>query len=166
MLTGRPLFAGNYKSIQSGAILLGVLVMLLIVGLTLSEAGSLLSQARKHDQEQELLKVGDKMRIAIGKYYNQSPGTMRQYPQSLDVLLKDERFPVPKRYLREIYNDPMTGRPNWGVLQAPSGGIMGVYSLGSNSTYKRKNFRPIYKSFENKKSYSDWIFVYLPELDI
>jgi type II secretory pathway pseudopilin PulG len=166
MRTGSASATGKNKYLQSGAILLGVLVMLLIIGFTLGEAGALWSQARKHDREQELLKVGDKIRTAIGQYYNQTPGPVKQYPQSFDVLLKDDRFPTPKRYLRQIYNDPMTGRPNWGVLEAPSGGIMGVYSLGSDVPYKRANFRTIYKLFENKKSYGDWIFAYSPELNL
>jgi len=166
MPNGRASFTGKNKYMQSGAILFGVLVMLLIVGFTLGEAGALWSQARKHDREQELLKVGDKIRIAIGQYYNQTPGPVKQYPRSLEALLKDDRFQLPKRYLRQIYNDPTTGRPSWGVLEAPSGGIMGVYALGSETPSKIANFRPIYKLFENKKTYSDWIFAYSPELDI
>ncbi|WP_221763708.1 type II secretion system protein [Methyloradius palustris] len=166
MLIGK--FAASRKNphAQSGAILLGVLVMLLIVGIMLGEAGALWSEARKHDREQELLKVGSKMRLAIGQYYKQTPGPIKQYPRSLAALLKDDRFPIPKRYLRQIYSDPMTGQKNWGVLESPSGGIMGIYSLSGGIPYKVANFRPIYKLFENKKSYGDWIFAYSPELDI
>jgi len=165
MPIGKIAFARQTHDAQSGVVLLGVLVMLLMVGLTLGEAGAVWSEACKHEREQELLKVGDNMRRAIGQYYNQTPGPVKQYPQSLELLLKDDRFPVPKRYLRQIYSDPMTGRKNWGVLEAPSGGIMGVYSLGSGTPYKGAHFRPINKTFENKKNYGDWIFAYSPEFD-
>ena len=78
-------------------------------------------------------------------------------------LLRDDRFPMPQRYLRKIYDDPMTNRPYWGTLHAPSGGIMGVYSLSAGKPFKTANFKPIYESFARKQYYIEWIFAYTPE---
>jgi len=147
---------------RAGYILVGMLILIMLAGLVLTEAGAKFSDARKREREQELLKVGDTIRKAIGNYYNQTPGVVKQYPPNLEALLRDNRFPVPKRYLRKLYLDPVTQREGWGILEAPSGGVMGVYSLSAASPYKTKNFRPLYRHFENQKYYGEWYFAYVP----
>ena len=140
--------------------MLGLLVLIMIIGFFLGEAGAMWSDARQRDREAELLKVGDRIRIAIGRYYNNTPGPVKQFPRTLEALLRDDRFPVPQRYLRTLYIDPITRREGWGILEAPSGGIMGVYSLSGDKPFKTRQFRPIYKEFEDRKMYGDWIFAY------
>jgi len=152
--------SGNQRARQGGYTLLGLLVLILIIGFFLGEAGAMWSDARQRDREAELLKVGDRIRIAIGRYYNNSPGPVKQFPRTLEALLRDDRFPVPQRYLRTLYIDPITRREGWGILEAPSGGIMGVYSLSGDKPFKTRQFRPIYKEFEDRKMYGDWIFAY------
>jgi len=147
---------------QSGYILVGLLILIMVAGYALAAAGTKFSEARKREREQELLKVGDTIRKAIGNYYNQTPSVVKQYPPNLEALLKDERFPQPKRYLRKLYLDPVTQREGWGILEAPSGGVMGVYSLSAAKPYKTKNFRLMYRHFENKKYYGEWYFAYVP----
>lgn len=152
----------NFKINQSGYLLLGLLILILVATYALMAAGSKFSEARKREREQELLKVGDSFRKAIGNYYNQTPGAIKSYPPNLEALLIDDRFPKTKRYLRKIYLDPVTQKEGWGTLKAPSGGIMGVFSLSAASPYKTNNFRVIYRHFENKKHYGEWYFVYVP----
>jgi len=147
---------------QSGYILVGLLILIMVAGYALAAAGTKFSEARKREREQELLKVGDTIRKAIGNYYNQTPDVVKQYPPNLEALLKDERFPQPKRYLRKLYLDPVTQREGWGILEAPSGGVMGIYSLSAAKPYKTKNFRLMYRHFENKKYYGEWYFAYVP----
>ena len=147
---------------QSGYILVGLLILIMVAGYVLAAAGTKFSDARKREREQELIKVGDTIRKAIGNYYNQTPGVVKQYPPNLEALLKDERFPQPKRYLRKLYLDPVTQREGWGILEAPSGGVMGVYSLSAAKPYKTKSFRLMYHHFENKKYYGEWYFAYVP----
>ena len=147
---------------QAGYILVGLLILIMVAGYALAAAGTKFSEARKREREQELLKVGDTIRKAIGNYYNQTPGVVKQYPPNLEALLKDERFPQPKRYLRKLYLDPVTQREGWGILEAPSGGVMGVYSLSAAKPYKTKSFRLMYRHFENKKYYGEWYFAYVP----
>ena len=139
---------------------MGLLVLIIIIGFFLGVAGAMWSDARQRDREAELLKVGDRIRIAIGRYYNNTPGPVKQFPRTLEALLRDDRFPVPQRYLRTLYIDPTTRREGWGILEAPSGGIMGVYSLSGDKPFKTRQFRPIYKEFEDRKMYGDWIFAY------
>jgi type II secretory pathway pseudopilin PulG len=153
----------NGKAQASGFILLGVLVILVIAGYGISASCIKWSEAVKRDREQELLKVGDHIRRAIGRYYEQTPGPVKQYPPDLQALLNDDRFPMPRHYLRKLYPDPITQQPNWGLLEAPSGGVMGVYSLSAARPYKVKNFRPQYRHFENQMHYESWYFVYVPQ---
>lgn len=147
---------------QAGFMLLGMLVLMVIAGYALAAASTKTSELIKRQREQELLKIGDTFRIAIGNYYNQSPSVVKQYPPDLEALLKDNRFIIPKRYIRQMYTDPITQKSGWGLLEAPSGGIMGVYSLSTQRPFKTKGFRKIYNHFENQKSYGEWFFVYLP----
>lgn len=153
---------GKFAHAQKGFVLIGMLVLMMVAGYALAEVSAKWSDAVKREREQELLKVGDAMRKAIGSYYNQTPGVVKQFPPNLEALLYDNRFPTPRRHLRKLYIDPVTQREGWGILEAPSGGVMGVYSLSDQPPYKRKNFRPIYKGFENQKYYGNWIFAYSP----
>ncbi len=147
---------------QRGFTYLGLLLAVVLVGLALASAGTLWSVARKREREQELLHIGHKFREAIGRYYESTPGIVKQYPPTLEALLRDERFTVPRRYLRHIYTDPVSGMASWGVLEAPSGGIMGVYSLGSGAPSKIANFSPEDSVFEGKRFYEEWVFAYVP----
>ena len=147
---------------QSGFILLGVLMLLMIAGYALADCSAKWSDVVKRDREQELLKVGDTIRKAIGRYYEQTPGTVKQYPPNLQALLYDNRYPIPRRHLRKLYADPITQKPEWGILQAPSGGVIGIYSLSPAQPLKIKNFRSPYQHFENQKHYESWYFVYVP----
>lgn len=163
MLLQTVVFMRTGNKQQAGFILIGLLVLIMIAGFVLAAAGVKWSEARKREREQELLKVGDTIRKAIGSYYNQTPGVIKQYPPNLEALLKDDRFPVPRRYLRKIYADPITQVPDWGILQAPSGGVLGVYSKSPLKPLKTKNFRSMYRHFENQQAYEGWFFAYLPE---
>ncbi|MGJ8620921.1 MAG: type II secretion system protein [Methylophilaceae bacterium] len=151
---------GNRKSSQ-GYVLLGMLCLLIIAGYILSAASVKLSDAVKRDREQELLKVGDTFRQAIGRYYNATPSVVKQYPPNLEALLHDTRFPAPRQYLRKLYQDPVTQRDGWGIVEAPSGGVMGINSLSAEKPFKQKNFRTIYKGFEDSLFYGEWYFVYV-----
>jgi len=163
LLMGVTMQTGKHiQLIQQGYTFIGLLLILTLTGFTLAQAGNLWSQARQREKELELLKIGDKFRQAIGNYYNATPGEVKQYPPSLEALLKDNRYPQPRRYLRKIYVDPMTNMAEWGTVEGPGGGIMGVMSMSDKQPFKTKQFPLIYKSFENKKFYAEWMFVYSP----
>jgi hypothetical protein len=64
--------------------------------------------------------------------------------------------------LRRLYPDPLTGRDEWGIVKAPDGGIMGVYSLSDGRPLKISGFRPRDRELEGAVSYTDWKFVFTP----
>ena len=154
---------GKINMHQAGFLLLGTLCLIAIAGLALAQASAQYSDRRARERENELLKVGDAYRKAIGSYYNQTPSVVKQYPPNLEALLKDERFASPKRHIRKLYIDPVTQLAGWGLLQAPSGGVLGVYSLSAKKPFKTKNFSAKYAYFKNQKSYGEWFFAYVPE---
>jgi len=157
---GLSMASGNDKN-SRGFILLGMLCLLVVASYILSQASVKWSDLAKREREQELLKVGDTMRNAIGNYYNNSPSVVKEYPPNLEALLYDDRFPTPKRYLRKLYIDPVTQREGWGIVVAPSGGVMGINSLSAERPFKQKNFRPINEGFEDRAFYGEWYFVYV-----
>ena len=85
------------------------------------------------------------------------PGS-QQYPQRLENLLADNRFPNVRRHLRRIYRDPMTGSTDWGLVRGPNGGIVGVYSTSTAQPLKTANFPKDYAAFAGAPSYRDWVF--------
>jgi type II secretory pathway pseudopilin PulG len=135
-----------------------------LAGIVLAGAGQLWHHESWRDKEKELMFAGDQFRQAIGSYYESSPGIPKYYPDSLEKLLADDRFPIVKRHLRKIFFDPMTGTTKWGLIRQPGTGITGVYSLSTQQPIKRANFSERYKSFTGAVSYKDWRFVYAPEV--
>jgi type II secretory pathway pseudopilin PulG len=151
-----------HSKASAGYAYLALLFAVVLMGSAMSGAAALWSAEQKRERERELLHIGHKFREAIGRYYNRSPG-IKQYPPNLEALLHDTRFPLPQRYLREIYIDPFTNERNWGVIEAPTGGIMGVHSLSEQFSRKIANFDERDRDFEDKRLHGDWIFVYVPE---
>jgi type II secretory pathway pseudopilin PulG len=144
----------------SGFTYAGILIAVALVGLSLAMTGEVWQTTVQREKERELLFVGNEIRRAITQYYESTPGTGKQFPKSLDDLLRDNRYPTTRRYLRKIYPDPMTGKREWGLVKGPGDSIMGVYSLSRKTPLKRANFPPEYASFEKAESYAAWLFAY------
>ncbi len=150
-------FAQNDR--QVGFTYLTVLFAVAFMGLGLALAGEVWQTALARDREIELLYAGNQYRRAIERYYVSGP---RQFPGTLEDLLKDPRKPGTERYLRKLYFDPMTGKSEWGLVKGPEGGIVGVYSLSEGSPIKVAGFAFANKEFEGATKYSDWKFLYNP----
>ncbi|MFD0929439.1 type II secretion system protein [Methylophilus glucosoxydans] len=146
-----------------GFILIGMFMLIMLSGLILSEAATRWQTQVLREREQELIKVGLAYRDAIGRYYNQTPGVIKTFPPTLEALYNDERFPSPRRHLRKPYQDPITQREGWGIVEAPSGGIMGIYSLSDKVPFKSKGYRGELQHLNDKRYYGEWYFVYLPQ---
>ena len=145
-----------------GITYVAVLIVVGLLGLALGHAATLWGTVGQREKERELLFVGAQFREAIGRYYEGTPGTVKQYPQSLDDLLLDRRFPNVRRHLRKIFVDPMTGTREWGLVRGPGNGITGVYSRSTVEPFKRSNFDLADRAFEEKKAIAEWRFVYAP----
>jgi type II secretory pathway pseudopilin PulG len=132
-------------------------VAILAGGLAL--VGEVWHTAAMREKEAELLFAGNQYREAIERYYLGGAGI---YPRELSDLIKDPRKPVTERYLRRIYPDPITGKEEWGLVKAPDGSIMGVYSLSEEQPLKVAHFHARDYGFRNAAKYSDWKFVFAP----
>ena len=147
------------NSRERGFTYLTVLFVVAFMGLGLALAGEVWQTALARDREMELLYAGNQYRRAIERYYVSGP---RQFPRTLEDLLKDPRKPGTERYLRKLYFDPLTEKSEWGLVKAPDGGIMGVYSVSEDSPKKVAGFAFANREFEGAAKYSDWKFLYNP----
>ena len=139
---------------------IGLMIFVALIGIGLAFVGQVWHTVVQREKEKELLFIGDQFRTAIGSYYEGSPGGVKKFPRTLEELLDDRRYPTTKRHLRRIYNDPMTGRVDWGFVNAPDGSIMGIYSVSEQEPQKIARFRTQYEQFADAKKYSDWKFTY------
>ncbi len=147
---------------ENGFTYLGLLVIILLMGIVLAAAADVWNTSVKRDKEQELLFVGNQIRQAIKAYYEHTPPMATRYPAKLEDLLKDPRYPSTQRYLRKIYLDPINGSITWELVKGPGGEILGIHSRSGKEPIKKSNFSSMDKSFENKKKYADWVFMYAP----
>jgi type II secretory pathway pseudopilin PulG len=145
------------RGAQSGFTYLGLLFAVAILGITLATVGVVWSTQMQREREAQLLWVGDQYRAAIARY-RASGG---QFPQALADLVEDPRFPVPKRHLRRLYRDPMTGQVDWQLIMAPGGtGIIGVASNSQAVPIKQTNFAAADAAFDHAQCYCDWKFMF------
>ena len=147
---------------SAGFTYMALLFAIAIMGVALAATGTVWYQASQREKEQELLFIGNQFRQAVGLYYVRTPGGAKRYPQRLEDLLVDLRGQGVQRYLRKIYRDPITKEAKWGIVQAPEGGIMGVYSLSQETPLKTSSFRQVDKAFDGKSKYAEWQFIYRP----
>lgn len=139
---------------------LGMLLAVAFLGIALAAVGTVWATAARRDREAELLFVGKAYRDAIRSYYLHGSGVAR-YPDDIQELVEDHRFPVVRRHLRRIYADPMTGQPDWDYVRNVDGAIIGVRSSSHQTPIKRANFEAAESAFEGAECYCDWQFVFL-----
>jgi len=144
---------------QAGFTYVGMIVFVTIIGLVGAatlKVGALLARA---EAENELLEIGAEFSAALRSYADASPQGQPAQPTSLEALLRDPRFPNPRRHLRRIFVDPITGLAEWGLVRASEGGpILGVYSLSQARPLKIARFDARFVNFDNKQHLSDWKF--------
>ncbi|MFP5424248.1 MAG: type II secretion system protein [Gammaproteobacteria bacterium] len=142
----------------AGFTYLGVLLLIAISSMALAATGTLWSTSALRERERQLLWVGGQYAQALRSYYRASPG-LAQYPQDLNDLLEDNRFPTPKRHIRRLYPDPIAVGEEWGLLRSIDGRITGVHSRADAAPLKRSGFEAQWSAFEGLEHYSDWQFV-------
>lgn len=146
-----------------------LLVAVALIGLAASASVSLGARLARRDAELQLLAIGQEMQNALRSYAGVAataagttaaagmpPGA--RGPRELQDLLKDPRAPGLRRHLRQIYDDPMTGKAEWGVLRDAGGFITGVYSLADGEPIRRTGFEPALAGLEQAPSYREWVF--------
>jgi len=151
---------------QVGFSYISALILVAVIGITLTTGSRYWSTIMKRERETELLFRGNQIYKAIESYYKTVPeGKIAQYPSSFKDLLKDPRYLTPRRHLRRLYKDPMTQDGQWGIIMTSNGRLKGVFSKSKEFPLKSGNFPSIYEDFEKAQTYSDWKFVFTPEKD-
>ncbi|MGB3433871.1 type II secretion system protein [Achromobacter sp.] len=152
----------RYAGRQGGSAYLTILMLVLGVATGLSAVAQPWRTQKVREQEAQLLFVGQQFQRALASYYRS--GTAPAYPKTLDALLKDDRVSFTRRHLRRIYEDPATGGKEWGLVKSPDGGIMGVYSLSTDTPLKQDGFDAALGDLSGKSSYQDWKFVFIERI--
>jgi type II secretory pathway pseudopilin PulG len=143
-----------------GIVLLVLLLMLALAGIGLMAAIDVWTIERQREREGQLLFVGEQYRKAIERYFLAAPrGGARALPPSIEMLLNDDRYPVPVHHLRRAYPDPITGSTEWGEVRVGDR-LIGVFSLSDRQPLKVANFPPAYQAFNDAVAYHDWVFRY------
>ena len=147
---------------ERGFTYLSVMFIVAVLGLTAAMASSVWSTLAQRANERELVFVGQQFQSAIERYRQQKPGLEARYPQRLEDLLRDARSLQVARHLRRVYIDPMTGRPEWGLVRGADGGIVGVHSLSERKpmagTLLAANFEGD-GAATTAATYRDWRFI-------
>jgi type II secretory pathway pseudopilin PulG len=150
----------NSRFRQRGITYLVLLISVAIIGIAAVATVRFGAIVQHRAAEDELLRIGVEFQSALIGYANATPAGLSPYPSSIQDLLKDPRYPtVLRRYLRQLYVDPLTKKTEWGTVASIDGrGIVGIYSLSSDEPMKIGNFAPPFESFNGKTSYSEWVF--------
>ncbi len=152
---------------SAGFTYLMALMIVLIMGIMVAAVGQSWKMVRDRELEEEFLFRGQQYKDAMTRWYTRRPGESPAMPlNDLKDLLKDPNVLTNKRYLRELYPDPLTGK-EWSTIRGgTTGGIIGVFSSYSSSErkpIKQANFPTGLEDFEGKTSFRDWKFVYQPQ---
>lgn len=153
-----PIFlAGTRRSDGFTYVGLLIFVATFAIGSVMTlQAGALFE---RRAAESELLAIGGEFRAAILSYSRATPVGQARYPRSLNDLLRDPRYPGTLRHLRKVYADPITGKTEWGTIDAPGeAGFFGIHSLSKERPIKLANFDPEFAEFEGRTAYQEWVF--------
>jgi type II secretory pathway pseudopilin PulG len=151
--TGRPRQHGG-----RGFTYLAVMFIVALLTLTAAMASAVWSTVQQRSDEHQLAFVGRQFQTAIERYAQRPADARGRYPRRLEDLLRDDRALQPVRHLRRIYLDPMTGRPEWGLIRAPDGGIVGVHSLSERQPMTGTLLASRFDTVQ-VKTYRDWQFI-------
>lgn len=155
------------RNTNAGYTYLGLLILIAILSVTAALTLEMADTARRRADERELLGIGREFEDALTSYGRQTPVGAKRYPATLQDLVRDPRFPGTKRHLRRVYADPLTGKPDWLLTEAPDGGIVAV-----SSTVEDKPLREHVTAFAAAngasapaQSYREWRFGAAQDID-
>jgi type II secretory pathway pseudopilin PulG len=126
-----------------------LLISILVIGVATAGVAQLWSTQVGREKEEELLFRLGEIRRAIVRYR----ADHNRLPKELKDLLEDRTQLQTRRYLRRIYTDPMTGKPDWKPdLLADRTGIV----TGIQDVHSRAEGKPL-KVFGGKQvPYKEW----------
>jgi len=143
---------------QHGYTYLLILFAIAALGVGAAQIGVVWQQAVKREREGELIYRATDIARAIGRYHAATPVGAPAWPQRLEDLIEDKRFPFMLRHLRRIWRDPFTGTSNWDLVTA-GGGIIGVRSRSEGTPVRSHGLPPeIDPVTANAARHADWLF--------
>lgn len=133
---------------QAGFTYLMLLWWVAISSVMLAAMGQQWALEGRRQKEIELEFRGQQIQRALNAYYNAAPeGQKKSLPKSLDDLLQDERGRSVRHHLRQLWPDPITGKP-WGLVRdGPF--VRGVFSTSTKT--------PV-RALGGRVSYQQWTF--------
>ena len=143
---------------QGGMIYVALLLGVALIGGLSAVSLKVAQTIQLRGAEAELLAIGLEFRSALQSYADATPNGLPNTPDSLSELLRDARSPGIQRHLRRIYHDPLTGKPEWGIVRGPDRRIAGIHSLSQGEALKRENFPAELAYLSGAKGYQDWVF--------
>jgi type II secretory pathway pseudopilin PulG len=148
---------------QQGYTYLGVLLLVMVLGMSLTGAALVSEVMQQREKERELIFSGEQYADAIKRYYEAGAGGVSTFPRSVADLLKDPRFPAVRRYLRRPLRDPMTPSGEWELIRDEQGGIVGVRSRSVKTPLGQYSGEQVEDLVVGKKkTYRDWQFRHDP----
>lgn len=154
--------ASKFVASNKGSAYLYILLVVMLIGVVMGRVGTTWKQVIQREKEEELLFRGMQIQEAIARWQQPQVGVQLHVATpltDLKYLLKDPRTPTTVRYLRRLYNDPMTGG-DWNLIKDPARGIVGVASSSKDKVIKKDNFPDKLQTFSNKERYEEWQFLY------
>jgi type II secretory pathway pseudopilin PulG len=125
MRTSSPSFSTAVSS-RRGFTYLGVLLAMALLSVGLMAVSEVWVTTAHREKMTQLEWAGLQYQRAITSYYHASPGLVKTYPPTLNELLEDHRFVVPRRHLRVLYLNPITSQMDWEPVVSGNGGVQGV----------------------------------------
>jgi type II secretory pathway pseudopilin PulG len=156
----------NSKCRYSGYTLIGLMMILCLLSIGAMATFTYADFVARRIAEDELIDIGREFSQAIQSYYASAPSGVGRYPRGLEDLLEDDRFPQPRRHLRRIYRDPLTGEKSWGTVPSADGGILGVFSLSKEEPLREvlpSSVNFVLQPIQGSSGYEKWVFGYVPE---
>ncbi len=126
-----------------------LLISILVIGVSTAAVAELWSTQVQREKEDELLFRLGEFRRAIARFR----ADRNRFPKELKDLLEDRSQLQRRRYLRRIYPDPLTGKPDWklDLLMDRDGTVAGIRDVHSQSKGK-----PLKVLSGKKETYEDW----------
>ena len=145
-----PTAVGEAMARQRGFTYLMVLLWVAISGVMLMATSRAWLLESRRERDTELIYRGQQIQDALSAYAAVPVSTGRsRAPERLEDLLEDRRSGQVVRHLRQVWRDPITNSPQWGLLKDAEGGITGVFSTSP----KVPLLAP-----PGTRSYKDWRF--------
>lgn len=148
---------------QDGFTLVAVMVAMILLALGTSQVVSVASQQAQRQREEQLLQIGLAYQLAIGNYYESSPGTVKRWPREVSDLTEDKRFVTLRRHLRKAYADPVSQGKEWEFIRASDGGIQGIHSQSEMTPIRTAAVEISGLSLPAVSQYKQWQFLYTPK---